>query len=320
MKKAIIFVAVLFVIMFTACSTEPKTIEVTRIVRVEHVPALLPVAEVTRLVETVRVVEVPVEVTRMVWVEVPVEVTRIIEVEVPVEVTREITLVAEVTRVVTKTEITRTTVSTYPTDGLVAAYLFNGNTDDSSGNGYHIDSGGSPVLIADRFGNPNNAYSFDGNNDYFYASTLPAVGQDDGLVTWSAWFKTSDPNDSPLGPIFDVVGAGGVAVRDKIVKGHMELGYDDRPSISTSAFYNDDKWHNVVFSYNGLTLKLYVDGILIGSVDDGDPIDYDGASGNGFSIGRNLWQPYFFKGEIDDILIYNRELSEQEVLDLSTWR
>ena len=214
----------------------------------------------------------------------------------------------------------RTTISAYPTNGLVAAYLFSGDTNDSSGNGYHITSGSGPVLVTDRFGSPNSAYSFDGNDDYFYASTLPAVGRDDGLVTWSAWFKTSDPNDSPIGPIFDIVGAGGVYIQDKIVKGHMELGYDDRPSISTSAFYNDGKWHHVAFSYNGLTLKLYVDGVLIGSVDDGDPIDYDGASGSGFSIGRNLWQPYFFKGEIDDVLVYERELTAQEVSELSAWR
>ncbi len=212
------------------------------------------------------------------------------------------------------------TASPYPSDGLVAAYLFSGDTDDSSGNGYHITHRRGAVLVPDRFGNLNSAFSFDGNDDYLYASTMPAVGRDDGLATWSAWFKTSDPNNSPLGPIFDIVGAGGVCVQNKTVKGSMELGFDDRPTIRTSAFYNDDKWHHVALSYNGQTLKLYVDGILWGCVYDGDRIDYDGPNGNGFSIGRNLWQPYFFKGEIDDVLVYERELTAQEVRALSAWR
>lgn len=100
----------------------------------------------------------------------------------------------------------------------------------------------------------------------------------------------------------------------------MELASGDNLSIKTFAYYDDGKWHNIIFSYNGLTLKLYVDGLLIGSVDDGSPIGYEVEFGNGFSIGRNLLRSDFFKGEIDNVLIYDRELTEQEIKDLSTWR
>ena len=59
-----------------------------------------------------------------------------------------------------------------PTDGLVASYPFNGNANDESGNGLNgtvIDA----IPSVDRFGNPNSAYSFDGNSGterYIYSN------------------------------------------------------------------------------------------------------------------------------------------------------
>ncbi|MDP1746882.1 MAG: hypothetical protein Q8L90_15005, partial [Bacteroidota bacterium] len=47
------------------------------------------------------------------------------------------------------------------TDSLVACYDFSGNANDGTGNGYN----GTVVnatLTADRFGNPNSAYNFNG--------------------------------------------------------------------------------------------------------------------------------------------------------------
>ena len=51
------------------------------------------------------------------------------------------------------------------TDGLVVWYPFSGNANDQSGNGNHATVYGA-TLTADRFGNPNSAYWFDGVNDY----------------------------------------------------------------------------------------------------------------------------------------------------------
>ncbi|ETR68891.1 MAG: hypothetical protein OMM_04291 [Candidatus Magnetoglobus multicellularis str. Araruama] len=50
-------------------------------------------------------------------------------------------------------------------EGLVAYYPFNGNANDESGNGNHGTVYGA-ILIEDRFGNKNSAYSFDGIDDY----------------------------------------------------------------------------------------------------------------------------------------------------------
>ena len=50
-------------------------------------------------------------------------------------------------------------------DGLVAYYPFNGNANDDSGNENNGTVNGA-TLTTDRFGNPNSAYSFDGDDDY----------------------------------------------------------------------------------------------------------------------------------------------------------
>ena len=52
-----------------------------------------------------------------------------------------------------------------PTNGLVGWWPFNGNANDESGNGNNGTVNGA-TLTADRFGNANSAYSFDGVDDY----------------------------------------------------------------------------------------------------------------------------------------------------------
>ena len=51
------------------------------------------------------------------------------------------------------------------TNGLVAYYPFNGNANDASGNGNNGIVNGA-TLASDRFGRANQAYSFNGTNNY----------------------------------------------------------------------------------------------------------------------------------------------------------
>jgi len=55
------------------------------------------------------------------------------------------------------------------TNGLVGWWPFNGNANDESGTGNHGTVNGA-TLTADRFGNPNKAYSFDGLASYILIS------------------------------------------------------------------------------------------------------------------------------------------------------
>ena len=63
-------------------------------------------------------------------------------------------------------------VPTYvPTNGLLGWWPFNGNANDESGNGYNGTVNGAS-LSADRFGNSNKSYEFDGIDDYIKTTLI----------------------------------------------------------------------------------------------------------------------------------------------------
>src|SRR4026208_640560 len=71
-------------------------------------------------------------------------------------------------------------------DGLVAEYLFNGNANDTTGNGIRgVVRGATPA--ADRFGNPNSAYAFDGKDDWIVVSPPPRLTNVE--LTVSVWAR-----------------------------------------------------------------------------------------------------------------------------------
>jgi hypothetical protein len=73
--------------------------------------------------------------------------------------------------------------------GLVAYYPFNGNANDASGNGNNGIVNGA-TLTADRFGNANRAYNFDGNAQYI--SVQNSVTLSPLNLTISVWYRISE--------------------------------------------------------------------------------------------------------------------------------
>jgi hypothetical protein len=84
----------------------------------------------------------------------------------------------------------RVQAQTILTNGLVAYYPFDGNANDASGNGYNLANHGA-TLCADRFGNSNQAYSFNGTN-YLSSAIAPLSEVSNWTVT--AWI---DPASLP---------------------------------------------------------------------------------------------------------------------------
>ncbi|NQV34428.1 MAG: LamG domain-containing protein, partial [Phycisphaeraceae bacterium] len=81
----------------------------------------------------------------------------------------------------------------------------------------------------------------------------------------------------------------------------------------TSAF--NDNWYHLAGTYDGAQLKLYVNGVLGATMASSGGID---SSTDAVELGRNSEYPdRLFGGSIDDARIYNRVLSEAEILYLS---
>jgi hypothetical protein len=211
------------------------------------------------------------------------------------------------------------------TDGLVAAYDFSGNANDNSGNGHDGDVHGA-VLSFDRFGNPDSAYSFDGVDDYIDAGAHPLSYE---YASVSLWAKTDDNRDnyglfawntsSNNGGIDLGVGILWAGGPENVVNGAFR---DDAwsggsyPRIGSSTSVADNEWHHICFVYDG-DARLYVDGSLENILPRSSTLSNQNQYMYfGHLVNQAVGQ-YHFQGHIDDIYIFNRALSEDEVGQLS---
>lgn len=86
-------------------------------------------------------------------------------------------------------------------------------------------------------------------------------------------------------------------------------------SINSANSYNNNLWHNFIVTFGNSTSNLFVDGSLVGSKTGGsNKLSYAlGAIAIGRDGDNNGW---FFNGILDDIGIWNRALSQQEITDI----
>ena len=70
-------------------------------------------------------------------------------------------------------------------------------------------------------------------------------------------------------------------------------------------------WYYLAASYDGETLRTYKDGVLISSnTAPSGPPDSEAAS---LKLGRHTLNSRFFNGTVDEVRIYNRALSLEEI-------
>jgi hypothetical protein len=211
-----------------------------------------------------------------------------------------------------------------PTNGLVAHYPFNGNANDESGNAHNGTVMNGAVPTTDRFGNLNNAYSFDGVDDYIIANigNLQAI-------TVSVWINSSEPIQYyPIVAMYAqyidflrMSGNNPIYISNGIV-GDINTEYlPATPNyIGTNFNLSFDSWHHIVVVFDNSIGKyeLYVDNNLIGSAVTTGPIAPTNSTilfGNS-SDGLNADGGGGFKGSIDDVDIWNRALTQQEITNM----
>src|SRR5690606_18293696 len=79
---------------------------------------------------------------------------------------------------------------------------------------------------------------------------------------------------------------------------------------------NDGNWHHVAITFDGITINQYIDGVL----DYSQPNNYN-TNGFDLNIGRRINQNgEWFDGNIDEVVIWNRALSQQEILQRQNQR
>jgi len=211
-------------------------------------------------------------------------------------------------------------------EGMVAYYPFNGNALDKSGNGNDGISYNA-TITQDRFGNPSSAYSFNGTNSYIqvpYSSQFN-LSQSSGfsVVLWFNPATTQRPIyvliDKSHNPPSAWNTGWVIQCMNDGVYGVNNFGFwfgngSTMTNGANGTCFFDNKWHLVVATFDGLKTNFYIDGNLTGnSLLSGTP----STTNYPLLIGRvYAYNGGFFKGDIDDIRIYNRALTAAEVSQL----
>ena len=77
-----------------------------------------------------------------------------------------------------------------------------------------------------------------------------------------------------------------------------------------------DTWYHLTATYDGENLKAYRDGVLI--TDNPNPTGSPDSETSPLNFGRHTESPQYFNGTVDEIRLYNRALSAQEVAALAS--
>lgn len=218
-----------------------------------------------------------------------------------------------------------------PTEALVAHWPFNGNANDESGNGNNGIVNGA-VLTTDRFDSVNSAFSFDGIDDYidFGDKDEFRFGFGDFSICLWIYFNGEDQYTTIINkirtlPDYNWHGFGITIGGDNFLMGKdiIEWILPDNPDqgvFGRSVFYEELTigWHHIIMANsNSSSLLFYLDGVKIGeSISNHDGYSYNYAGYNLY-LATAMEDSYTnYKGKIDDVLIYKRILSEEEILSI----
>ena len=201
-----------------------------------------------------------------------------------------------------------------PTTGLVAHYPFDGNAADATQNSNDGEVYG-PVPVEDRFHLPNSAYSFDGVDDYIILDSL-LNGHPTASITIACWIYIN--GEITAGRIVD-----NQDWTDGNPKGFNLYYNDDNginfyPDIHNSYYLSGsalerNEWHFVAASWDGSTVKIHINNSLTTTGANSGPLEI---SNTRLVIGNAPTRDRSFDGAIDDIRIYNRALTVDEIAEL----
>lgn len=221
--------------------------------------------------------------------------------------------------------------------GLVAWYTFNGDVLDHSGNHNDVIFNSAYITVG-KSGLPKTAYRFDGTNSYMQVAnsksinplkiSLYALFKPGGFyqgVCHSNRMICKGFNDHANGryllgyddqPYYDYLGC------NQVVQSKYETfycGYGDggnaSGTIDTTQYVKNGQWYSMVYTFDGVYSKLYINGVLVSKVNRYTTFT---PNTNSLFIGKNEdpQYPYFFKGIIDEVRIYKRVLNQSEVTAL----
>jgi hypothetical protein len=211
-----------------------------------------------------------------------------------------------------------------PTDGLVAYYPFTSNANDISGNANNGTVNGA-TLTTDRFGNANSAYSFNGSSNYIQCDLTTTLNTSSlSGITLSGWTNNSTYSQSApqvITALFDTsntsysIGYGNSNGTNAFLSGSCGYaGIGSAMQVTPTTPPTPNNWYHVVMTCDFSTniSKLYINGIYQSQSSS----SLIAANLNKIIIGKWYSSNWFQNGKLDDIGIWNRALTQQEVSNM----
>ncbi|MCP3686682.1 MAG: LamG domain-containing protein, partial [bacterium] len=207
----------------------------------------------------------------------------------------------------------------YFDDSLVLAMNFNNNSAIGETATFAVDSSNDQRngIINDAIWTENGVYggamSFDGDDDYVQTNSTTSAIPMDSSFTIMSWVKVNNEHTArniyfDQGIYFeftqserfywwgDMVGTGSININGQ------------------SSVYNYDTWYHVAYIYDreAENSYIYVDGAL----DDETAAagDLNSVYYRNLTIGKRVQDPYYLNGSIDELRVYTRALSADEIL------
>lgn len=210
---------------------------------------------------------------------------------------------------------------------LVAAYGFNENTGttvgDNSGNNNNGTLTNGPVWSAS--GKYGAAILFDGTNDFVNVNDASSLDLTSGM-TMEAWvnpsivtgFKTVICKDRSTTSFTYILSANNNAsnVSNQRPNSRLRIGSANQVVAGTSKLPLNT-WTHIASTYDGATFRFYMNGVQVSSLAIAGSIT---VTANPLRIGGTpSLTGQYFAGLIDEVRIYNRALSQQEIAtDMNT--
>ncbi|QHJ06914.1 endo-beta-N-acetylglucosaminidase [Hymenobacter busanensis] len=172
------------------------------------------------------------------------------------------------------------------------------------------------TVVGTGSGSTNTALLFDGATKYVDAGTVNLNGAALSLECWvkPTAFKTASPFISSVIGIEDAsntallrFGDAGVAANK--LQFVLTLGTTQRKVLSASTF-NANTWYHLAATYDGATMRLYVNGVLDATL----AATGNAAASGVFTLGRNYDGTRILNGSIDEVRAWTRVLTPAEIV------
>ena len=171
---------------------------------------------------------------------------------------------------------------------------------------------GEEVTLSGPYQGKPGAYIFDGIDNYL---TLP--GNNNTSFTIAMWIRPDQISAMDISKMTEYPSA---ATCDRSFylrsNGHVTARINDGQSrtVTSTTSLSAGTWTHILMTGNGSSLKIYINGVLEGTVPAGQAVGYISPE---FVLGQPQETSSFFKGQISDVRLYDYVLSDSEIATLA---